>query len=117
MFAFDSSQVSVGSVDAGGSLLFRFGPKKLQNEIGSRVPHMPILRVGFSEFSARVLMVLLSYASASGVSEQEFGYARAMGGELEGALVAVWRQSLIDEKKSVEVEGESYAVRRRRRGN
>lgn len=34
-----------------------------------------------------------------------------MGGDLEAALVAVWQQSLIDKKKSVEVEGKSYAVR------
>ncbi len=34
-----------------------------------------------------------------------------MASDLEAALVAVWRQSLIDKKKIVEVEGESYAVR------
>jgi hypothetical protein len=34
-----------------------------------------------------------------------------MGGDLEAVLVAVWQQSLVDKKKSVEVEGESYAVR------
>jgi hypothetical protein len=34
-----------------------------------------------------------------------------MGGDLETTLIAVWRQSLVEKKKSVEVEGERYAVR------
>jgi hypothetical protein len=57
------------------------------------------------------LFELASSQVARGVLELELGYARAMGGELEAALLAVWRQSLIEGKKRVEVEGESYAVR------
>jgi len=34
---------------------------------------------------------------------------------LRGALVSVWRQALVEEKKSVEVEGESYPVKATRR--
>jgi len=49
--------------------------------------------------------------AATGGAWLELGYARAMGGELEAALVGVWRQSLVEKRKSVEVEGESYAVR------
>jgi hypothetical protein len=34
-----------------------------------------------------------------------------MAGELEATLIGVWQQSLVDKKKRVELEGESYAVR------
>jgi len=34
-----------------------------------------------------------------------------MAGDLETALLGVWQQSLVDRKKRVEVEGESYAAR------
>jgi hypothetical protein len=34
-----------------------------------------------------------------------------MSASLETALLAVWQQSLIDKKKTVEIDGESYPVR------
>ena len=41
----------------------------------------------------------------------ELGYARAMSGDVESALLLVWQQALVEKKKIVEVEGETYAVR------
>jgi hypothetical protein len=35
-----------------------------------------------------------------------------MSASLETVLVSVWQQSLIDKKKIVEIDGESYPVRR-----
>jgi hypothetical protein len=35
-----------------------------------------------------------------------------MTASLESALVAVWHQSLIDKKKTVELDGDSYPVRK-----
>ncbi len=34
-----------------------------------------------------------------------------MSANLESALVSVWQQSLIDKKKTVEIDGETYSVR------
>jgi hypothetical protein len=34
-----------------------------------------------------------------------------MSSGLESALVSVWQQSLIDKKKTVDLDGETYAVR------
>jgi hypothetical protein len=34
-----------------------------------------------------------------------------MSANLETVLVSVWQQSLIDKKKTVEIDGETYAVR------
>jgi len=41
----------------------------------------------------------------------ELGYARSMSANLESALLSVWQQSLIDAKKTVEMDGVTYAVR------
>lgn len=38
-------------------------------------------------------------------------YPRFMSASLESALVSVWQQSLIDKKKTVEIDGATYAVR------
>jgi hypothetical protein len=35
-----------------------------------------------------------------------------MPGELESALIAVWEQALVDNKKTVDLNGETYPVRR-----
>ncbi|MGC1088697.1 MAG: hypothetical protein WA894_09690 [Candidatus Acidiferrum sp.] len=48
---------------------------------------------------------------ATGVAELELGYARSMSADLESALLSVWQQTLIDKKKTVELDGDSYAVR------
>jgi hypothetical protein len=42
----------------------------------------------------------------------ELGYARSMSADLESALLSVWKQALSDKKKTVEVDGETYPVRR-----
>lgn len=34
-----------------------------------------------------------------------------MSGDLESALLSVWQQALLDKKKTVELDGESYTVR------
>jgi hypothetical protein len=34
-----------------------------------------------------------------------------MPGELESALIAVWEQALVDNKKTVDLDGETYPVR------
>jgi hypothetical protein len=34
-----------------------------------------------------------------------------MSGDLESALLSVWQQALLDEKKRVEVDGETYPLR------
>ncbi|HKN73854.1 MAG TPA: hypothetical protein VJW94_01655 [Candidatus Acidoferrum sp.] len=34
-----------------------------------------------------------------------------MSGDLEGTLLSIWQQTLIDKKKTVEVDGETYSVR------
>jgi hypothetical protein len=34
-----------------------------------------------------------------------------MPGELESALIAVWEQALVDNKKTVDLDGESYPIR------
>jgi hypothetical protein len=39
------------------------------------------------------------------------GYARSMSADLEAPLLSVWQQALIDKKKTVEVDGETYLVR------
>jgi hypothetical protein len=39
------------------------------------------------------------------------GYARSMSADLESTLLSVWQQSLIDKKKTVELDGETYPVR------
>lgn len=41
----------------------------------------------------------------------ELGYARSMSADLESTLLSVWQQSLIDKKKSVEIDCETYTVR------
>jgi hypothetical protein len=41
----------------------------------------------------------------------ELGYARSMSGDLESTLLAIWQQALLDKKKSVKVDGETYPVR------
>lgn len=41
----------------------------------------------------------------------KLGYARAMSADLGSTLFSVWQQALIDKKKSVEVDGETYTVR------
>jgi hypothetical protein len=38
-------------------------------------------------------------------------YPHFMSANLETVLVSVWQQSLIDKKKTVEIDGETYAVR------
>jgi hypothetical protein len=35
-----------------------------------------------------------------------------MPGGLEPALIAVWQQALVDDKKTVDLDGETYPVRR-----
>jgi hypothetical protein len=45
------------------------------------------------------------------VPELELGYARSMSADLEAILLSAWQQAIIDKKKSVEVDGEIYAVR------
>jgi hypothetical protein len=49
--------------------------------------------------------------SATGVPALELGYARSMSSDLEGTLLSVWQQTLVDKKKTVEVGGETYIVR------
>ncbi|HMD09693.1 MAG TPA: hypothetical protein VKH63_19330 [Candidatus Acidoferrum sp.] len=39
------------------------------------------------------------------------GYARFMSADLESTLLSAWKQALIDKKKTVEVDGETYTVR------
>ena len=34
-----------------------------------------------------------------------------MSADLESTLLSVWQQALVDKKKSVEVDGETYSVR------
>jgi hypothetical protein len=34
-----------------------------------------------------------------------------MSADLESTLLSVWKQTLVDKKKTVEVDGETYAVR------
>ena len=34
-----------------------------------------------------------------------------MPGELESALITVWEQALVDNKKTVDLDGESYPIR------
>ena len=34
-----------------------------------------------------------------------------MPGELESALITVWEQSLVDNKKTVDLDGETYPIR------
>ena len=41
----------------------------------------------------------------------ELGYARSMSADLEATLLSVWQQTLIDKKKTVELDGETYPVR------
>lgn len=41
----------------------------------------------------------------------ELGYARSMSTDLETTLLSVWQQALVDEKRTVELDGETYAVR------
>ena len=43
--------------------------------------------------------------------ELELGYPRSMSADLESTLLSVWQQSLIDKKKSVEIDCETYTVR------
>jgi hypothetical protein len=57
------------------------------------------------------LPVFTNQNTTTGVPELELGYARSMSGDLESALLSVWQQSLPDKKKTVEVDGEGYAVR------
>jgi hypothetical protein len=39
------------------------------------------------------------------------GYARSMSADLEATLLSVWQHALIDKKKTVELDGETYPVR------
>jgi hypothetical protein len=39
------------------------------------------------------------------------GYPPRMSGGLESALIIVWRQALVDNKKTVDLDGETYPVR------
>jgi hypothetical protein len=41
----------------------------------------------------------------------ELGYARSMSADLEATLLSVWEQALIDKKKTVALDGETYPVR------
>jgi len=41
----------------------------------------------------------------------ELGYARSMSAGLESTLLSVWQQALIDKKKTVELDCETYTVR------
>jgi len=49
--------------------------------------------------------------SGTGVSELELGCARSMSVDLESTLLSVWQQTLIDKKKTVELDGVTYPVR------
>jgi len=40
------------------------------------------------------------------------GYPLRMFEGLESGLIAVWQQALVDNKKTVDIEGETYPVRR-----
>lgn len=40
------------------------------------------------------------------------GYSRFMSAAFESVLLSVWQQSLVDKKKAVEIDGETYPVRR-----
>jgi hypothetical protein len=42
--------------------------------------------------------------------ELELGYARTMSADLESTLLSVWQQALIDKKKTVELDEETYLV-------
>jgi hypothetical protein len=64
---------------------------------------------GFSPSSEN--SVFVSRNPAAGILELELGYARSMSADLESTILSVWQQSLIDKKKSVELGGETYAVR------
>ena len=61
--------------------------------------------------SAVELLSVASSQAAPGVPDLELGYARSMSGDLEATLLSVWQQALVDKKKSVEVDGETYTVR------
>jgi hypothetical protein len=39
------------------------------------------------------------------------GYPLPMPGELESALITVWEGALVDNKKTVDLDGESYPIR------
>ncbi len=49
--------------------------------------------------------------AATEVPELELSYARSMSADLESTLLSVWQQALLDKKKTVEVDGETYPVR------
>jgi hypothetical protein len=55
--------------------------------------------------------VFASENPSTGVATLELGYARSMPADLESTLLAVWQQTLIDKKKTVELGGETYPVR------
>jgi hypothetical protein len=40
------------------------------------------------------------------------GYPESMSATFESVLLSVWQQSLVDKKKAVEIDGETYPVRR-----
>jgi hypothetical protein len=61
-----------------------------------------------------MLMVLLQSSRTAVLpleSQSQSSVILPLSAELETMLVSVWQQSLIDKKKTVEVDNETYAVR------
>jgi hypothetical protein len=42
---------------------------------------------------------------------QSLGYPHLMSAAFESVLLSVWQQTLVDKKKAVEIDGETYSVR------
>src|ERR1700731_4293251 len=97
-----------------------FGPThdyrcyNLRTSLRSRFAHsVNIGRVPQRPISRRCFLTLppgCSCCPAAGVLELELGYPRSMSADLESALVSVWQQTLIDKKKTMELDDETYLV-------
>jgi hypothetical protein len=64
---------------------------------------------------AEYRVVRVAEKSGSGAAELQIASSQLLWGtqqvDLEAALLSVWQQTLIDKKKTVELDGESYPVR------